>query len=283
MARLLRLQDYDRAIQSDNLDQVIGSNYTLLLDVEQAAQLTMIGHLKQRYQVNRIFANLSTFSLSATYKGLNLVEYTESTFSAITIYTTGQRVVYSGNIYSSIAGSVAHAFNVAEWTLLCVDKLLYYLTLPNPEFDITATYATGDVVWYNNYNYTCRQPITGILPTNTSYWTVTGAEYSVTNTYPTDLTKWTLGDNRNQEVVQNLLDITLYNLHCRINPRNVPDLRKERFDGNEPQQRGGAIGWLKNISSGKIYLDSPEILPEQGNSINWGNSNGSSTAPVNYY
>ena len=48
MARLLRLQDYDRAIQSDNLDQVIGSNYTLLLDVEQAAQLTMIGHLKQR-------------------------------------------------------------------------------------------------------------------------------------------------------------------------------------------------------------------------------------------
>jgi len=67
MARLLRLQDYDRAIQSDNLDQVIGSNYTLLLDVEQAAQLTMIGHLKQRYQVNRIFANLSTISISATY------------------------------------------------------------------------------------------------------------------------------------------------------------------------------------------------------------------------
>ena len=75
----------------------------------------------------------------------------------------------------------------------------------------------------------------------------------------------------------------MYNLHCRINPRNVPDLRKERFDGNEPQQRGGAIGWLKNISSGKIYLDSPEILPEQGNSINWGNANGNNIAPVNTY
>lgn len=282
MARLLRLQDYDRAIQSDNLDQVVGSNYNLLLDVEQAAQLTMIGHLKQRYQVNRIFANLSTFSLSATYKGTNLVEYTESAFSASTVYTINQRVVYNSNIYKSIAGSVAHAFNAAEWTLLCADKLLYYVTLPNPEFDITATYATNDVIWYNNYTYTCRQPITGILPTNTSYWTV-GSEYSVTNTYPTDATKWTLGDNRNQEVVQYLLDITLYNLHCRINPRNVPDLRKERFDGNEPQQRGGAIGWLKNVAGGKIYLDSPEVLPEQGNSINWGNSNGSSIAPVNYY
>ena len=282
MARLLRLQDYDRAIQSDNLDQVVGSNYNLLLDVEQAAQLTMIGHLKQRYQVNRIFANLSTFNLSATYKGTNLVEYTESAFSATTVYTIDQRVVYNSNIYKSIAGSVAHAFNSSEWTLLCADKLLYYVTLPNPEFDITATYATNDVIWYNNYTYTCRQPITGILPTNTSYWTV-GSEYSVTNTYPTDATKWTLGDNRNQEVVQYLLDITLYNLHCRINPRNVPDLRKERFDGNEPQQRGGAIGWLKNVAGGKIYLDSPEVLPEQGNSINWGNSNGYSIAPVNYY
>ena len=282
MARLLRLQDYDRAIQSDNLDQVVGSNYNLLLDVEQAAQLTMIGHLKQRYQVNRIFANLSTFSLSATYKGTNLVEYTESAFSASTVYTINQRVVYNSNIYKSIAGSVAHAFNAAEWTLLCADKLLYYVTLPNPEFDITATYATNDVVWYNNYTYTCRQPLTGILPTNISYWTAE-SEYSVTNIYPTDATKWTLGDNRNQEVVQYLLDITLYNLHCRINPRNVPDLRKERFDGNEPQQRGGAIGWLKNVAGGKIYLDSPEVLPEQGNSINWGNSNGSSIAPVNYY
>ena len=282
MARLLRLQDYERAIQSDNLDQVIGSNYSLLLDVEQAAQLTMIGHLKQRYQTSRIFQNLSTFSLSNTYKGTNLVEYTESTLSASTAYTTGQRVVYNGNIYSSIAGSVAHAFNIAEWTLLCEDKLLYYVTLPNPEFDIDTTYSTGDVVWYNDYTYTCRQPVTGILPNNTSYWTI-GTLYSITNIYPTDLTKWTLGDNRNQEIVQNLLDITLYNMHCRINPRNVPELRKERYDGNEPQQRGGAIGWLKNISKGSVYLDCPVVLPEQGNSINWGNSNGLNTAPVNYY
>jgi len=282
MARLLRLQDYDRAIQSDNLDQVVGANYTLLLDVEQAAQLTMIGHLKQRYQTNRIFQNLSTFSLSATYKGTNLVEYTESTFSASTVYTTGQRVVYNSNIYSSIAGSVAHAFNAAEWTLVCADKLLYYVTLPNNEYSIDNTYAIGDVVWYNDYTYTCLQPNTGILPTNSSYW-LAGTQYTITNTYPTDATKWTLGDNRNQEIVQNLLDITLYNLHCRINPRNVPDLRKERYDGNEPQQRGGAIGWLKHVSKGDVYLDCPVVLPEQGNSINWGNANGNSIAPINYY
>lgn len=282
MARLLRLKDYDRAIQSDNLAQVVGDNYTLLIDVEQSAQLTMIGHLKQRYQVNRIFQNLSTFNLSATYKGTNLVEYTETAFSATTIYTTGQRVVYNSNIYASIAGSTAHAFNVSEWTLICEDKLLYNVTLPYPEFNIETTYSTNDVVWFNDYTYICKQPLTGILPSNSSYWTI-GTLYSITNTYPTDATKWTLGDNRNQEIVQNLIDITLYNLHCRINPRNVPDLRKERYDGNEPQQRGGALGWLKNISKGNVYLDCPVVLPEQGNSISWGNSNGLSTAPINYY
>lgn len=282
MARLLRLADYERAIQSDNLAQIIESNYSLLIDVEQAGQLTMIGHLKQRYQVDRAFANTGSFNLALTYKGTNLVEYTELTFSASTVYTINQRVVYSGNIYKSIAGSAAHAFNVAEWTLLCADKLLYYVTLPNTEYSNDTTYSIGDIVWYKDYTYTCRTPITGILPTNTSYWTL-GSLYSITNIYPTDATKWTQADNRNQEIVQYLIDIVLYNVHCRINPRNIPDLRKERYDGNEPQQRGGAIGWLKNIASGKIFVDIPEILPEQGNSINWGNANGTTQSTVNTY
>jgi len=282
MARLLRLLDYERAIQSDNLAQIVESNYNLLIDVEQAAQLTMIGHLKQRYQVDKVFSNTYSFNIASTYKGNNLVEYTEPVFSATTVYITNQRVSYSGKIYKSIAGSVAHAFLLAEWEFVCNDKNLYYITLPNPEYNNSLTYAIGDIVFYNNYSYTCKQPISGILPTNTVYWTQ-GLEYSVTGILPTDATKWTLGDNRNQEIVQYLIDITLYNLHCRINPRNVPDLRKERYDGNIASQIGGAIGWLKNVSAGKIYVDIPEILPVQGNSITWGNANGVNTANINMY
>lgn len=282
MARLLRQLDYERAIASDNLDQVVGSNYNILIDVEQAAQLTMIGHLKQRYQTDKVFSNTSSFTLTATYKGNNLVEYTEATFSATTVYLTAQRVVYNGNIYSSIAGSAAHAFLLSEWTLICADKLLFYVTLPNTEYNNTTTYAVGDIVWYENITYTCNAPIIGILPTNTGYWT-TGSLYSITNIYPTDLTKWTQGDNRNQEIVMYLLYICLYNLHCRINPRNIPDLRKELYDGNIASQIGGAIGWLKNVAAGKISADIPEILPEQGLSITWGNSNGNNIAPINTY
>jgi hypothetical protein len=282
MARLLRLLDYERAIQSDNLAQIIESNYNLLIDVEQAAQLTMTGHLKQRYQVDKVFSNTYLFNIASTYKGNDLVEYTEPVFSATTVYIANERTSFSGNIYESIAGSVAHAFNPLEWTKICADKSLFYVTLPNPSYNNSLTYQIGDVVFYNDYTYTCLQPVSGILPTNTNYWLV-GASYSVTGILPTDISKWTLGDNRNQEIVQYLIDITLYNLHCRINPRNVPELRKERYDGNIASQIGGAIGWLKNVSAGKVYVDIPEILPSQGNSITWGNANGSSLATINMY
>lgn len=282
MARLLRLLDYERAIQSDNLAQIIESNYNLLIDVEQAAQLTMTGHLKQRYQVDKVFSNTYLFNIASTYKGNDLVEYTEPVFSATTVYIANERTSFSGNIYESIAGSVAHAFNPLEWTKIYADKSLYYVTLPNPSYNNSISYQIGDVVFYNDYTYTCLQPVSGILPTNTNYWLV-GTSYSVTGILPTDISKWTLGDNRNQEIVQYLIDITLYNLHCRINPRNVPELRKERYDGNIASQIGGAIGWLKNVSAGKVYVDIPEILPSQGNSITWGNANGSSLATINMY
>jgi hypothetical protein len=69
-----------------------------------------------------------------------------------------------------------------------------------------------------------------------------------------------------------LLDITLYHLHSRINPRNVPDLRKERYDGNSPTQSGGAIAFLKRVASGDVTADLPQILPQQGMSIRYGSA-----------
>jgi hypothetical protein len=282
MARLLRDLDYLRAIQADNLAQIIESNSQIQKDVEQAAQAEMIGYLVQRYKTDTVFSDTKVFSASATYSAKQLVEFTASAFSASIIYTTGQYVLQSGNIYKSIAGSVAHAFNVAEWTLICLDKTLYYVTLPQNEYLSTTTYTTGDQVWFENKVYTATVNIKGIDPTYSGYWG-TGTTYSITATYPDDATKFSLGDNRNALIVQYLLDITLYHLHSRINPRNVPDLRKERYNGNDPMDRGGAIGYLKSVASGSVNCDLPEIDPAQGNSIRWGNANGSTTRSSNMY
>jgi hypothetical protein len=56
-----------------------------------------------------------------------------------------------------------------------------------------------------------------------------------------------------------MIDITLYHLLSRM-PRNFSDIRKERYDGNSPNQNGGAIGWLKRVSKGEINADLPEIV-----------------------
>ena len=271
MARLLRDLDYLRVIQADNLAQIIESNQQTKLDVEQSAQSEMISYLKQRYIVDDIFTNTKSFDVSATYNGKQLVEWTADAFSETSTYSTGNLVTYNNYIYQSIAGSVAHAFNELEWTKICLDKSLFWVKLPNNEYSNTIAYSIGDIVYYNNIQYTCLVATIGILPTNTQFWQQ-GTAYTISGVLPNDTTKWEQGDNRNQQIVMYLMDITLYHLHSRINPRNTPDLRKERYDGNIANQSGGAIGWLKRVASGDITADLPQILPQQGMSIRYGSS-----------
>lgn len=83
--------------------------------------------------------------------------------------------------------------------------------------------------------------------------------------YVPDLTEWTVvasnywieGDNRNALVLQIMIDVVLYHILSRIQPRNIPDLRKERYDGNDPNQNSGAIGYLKRVQKGTVELDLP--------------------------
>jgi len=276
MGRLLRDTDYLKVIQADNLLQIIESNQQIKLDVEQAAQAEMKSYLAQRYLLNEIFTDTKTFDITATYNGKQLVEWTADTYDVTATYVTDDYVVYNGYIYKSIAGNAPHAFNANEWTQITADKSFYYVTLPYGEFSLSNNYVAGDKAYYNNYEYTCLKDCKNIPPTNDSFWSK-GSAYTLTSAYPDDDTKWTLGDNRNQQIILYLLDITLYHLHSRINPRNIPDLRKERYDGNNATQNGGAIAWLKRVASGDITADLPQIMPQQGMSIRYGSSTAKQT------
>ena len=64
-------------------------------------------------------------------------------------------------------------------------------------------------------------------------------------------------DERNPKIVQVVIDILLYHLHSRISPRNIPDHRRLRYDGDDPAQRGGAIGYLKQVQKGIITPNLP--------------------------
>ncbi|MEY2738674.1 MAG: hypothetical protein RL259_583 [Bacteroidota bacterium] len=77
------------------------------------------------------------------------------------------------------------------------------------------------------------------------------------------------GTNRNQMILSLTIDIVIYNLLSRVNNIDIPALRKERYDGNSPQQTGGAIGILKMIAKGTIEPDLP--LREDGQTDQTGN------------
>lgn len=76
-----------------------------------------------------------------------------------------------------------------------------------------------------------------------------------TNTLITDDIFWKEGDDRNQKLINICTIILLYENYTRLNGNDIPNWLAVRYDGNDPLQKGGAIGYLKNIQKGVVSLD----------------------------
>lgn len=235
----LRSKDYLKQIQTDNLNQIISNDSTILASAELEAQAEIISYLTQKYDVAREFRDTVAYDNSATYKADYLVEYNSE---------------------------------------------LYYLSLPYSEFNNDNYYKVGDQVFWKDKTYTCliatpildhetalqyqslnRLPQRNIFPDDPTdgktYWGA-GVSYSVSGIVPTDTTKWTKGDNRNAQIVMIMIDIALYHVHCRIAPRNIPQIRIDRYDM--------ALKWLRMAARGEITADIPVIQPKQGYRVRYG-------------
>lgn len=88
----------------------------------------------------------------------------------------------------------------------------------------TTAYVIGNIVTDDDgYVYTCILASTNNELTNTTYWSPMIAVVNSNATY------WNVAtDNRYPLFVELAMDMALYNLYARINPRNIPELRKER-------------------------------------------------------
>jgi phage gp36-like protein len=62
------------------------------------------------------------------------------------------------------------------------------------------------------------------------------------------------GSSRNAWIITLLVDMTLYHVHSRINPRQVPQLRMDRYDA--------AIEWLKSVAKGNLAPALPVLANE---------------------
>lgn len=127
------------------------------------------------------------------------------------------------------------------------------------EYDASTTYNSGDLITFPDVE---DEIYSAAYDTEGESQTV-GPGVSPVD----DPTKWVKGDPRNALIKMHLVDITLYHLHSRINPRNIPDFRVERYRD--------CIDWLKMVAAGKISTKLPIIEPEAdqiGLKIKW-NSN----------
>lgn len=73
------------------------------------------------------------------------------------------------------------------------------------------------------------------------------------------------GTDRNPLILMVTIDILLYHLHSRLNPRQIPEIRQKRYDE--------AKRMLEDIMKGLIEIDLPPRLNEENQAISklqWG-------------
>lgn len=285
--------DYRKSIQSDNLNQVIGSDQSILDDAVETAVEKAKSRLIQKYVVDREFADTPAWDKADTYKALDRVYLDPPAYNIGTIYVAGDYVtVTSGTppisiVYKSKAGSAAGAFNPAQWDKVGYRYAIYNAKLPKPEFNYKTVYKVGDQVFWKDKTYTCLIPSSStphelaiqyltyanipygnVFPDDPvvglQYWGA-GVAYSIAaNTDILDTTRWVAGDNRSKVVVRAVVSLALYYVHERISPRNIPDLRVKNYDD--------ALDELKDFAIGKdsTAINLVPIQPKQGNRIRWG-------------
>lgn len=276
--------DYLRQIQDVNLQQIITSNVSVRLGAELAAQAEAISYLRQKYNVTQEFTDTNKWGKSSTYKALNRVYLDAVQYAGANTYNIGDYVLNTGIVYVCNTNGTTGTFDVSKFNVVGNQYDIYYAITPVPIFNVYEFYKKDDVVFWNNHTYKClvqtktgshesdlqdhiysNIPLPNVFPDSTgasTSWQDLGAYNVASNTDINNTTYWSKSDNRDQQMVLYFVDITLYHLHARIAPRNIPQLRIDRYTN--------AINWLKMCATGDVTPALPVIQPKSGGRIRFG-------------
>lgn len=260
MGYILR-SDYKKIIQTDNLSQILGNDYSLLTSIEQMTETEVKSYLVQKYNIVDELRTMNLFSYYATYTSRDRIYLDGPVYSSTSTYAVHTLCVYNGIVYISIiAITTPESFNANHWYTLGQQYQAFYVdyVIGYSLYDYYTSYIVGDKVFYNGKNYTCTMANKGVTPSSSTQMWGTGTDDFVTGeTLIGGSGRLMEGDTRNQQLVTYMTDIALYHLHSRIAPRNIPDLRVKRYDDS--------IAWLKQCAKGDdITADLPKIQPIQG-------------------
>ena len=236
MNKFLVKYDFQTLIDEDKLNQVTDDNDRLLNDAMDASIEKVAGYIRHRYDYDQVFKVVQPYAAGTAFVEDDRVFWDATAWDADTVYT-------SGDIVSIDTGTESNE-----------DEKIYQAndTTVAGESPLT-TPAKWDLLADNNTFYTCIANSTGNLPTNETYFTA--------------------GDDRNPLIKEITCDIVLYNIHSKVSPRNIPDVRRVRYDGAGNLKEGdSAIATLMQIQKGIVTLDLPVITPtaQKNESIAYG-------------
>lgn len=279
--------DYNKQIQAANLQQVISNDQTILDSAQQAGEAEAKSYLRQKFDIATELAPTVPWDPTATYNAHDTIYLDADPFDPTAEYEVDALVLYTdGKVYiCTIAVTIPAAFDPTDWTVLGALNQIFYGSYPKPLFNYLAVYKVGAIVFWNNNTYIALQattvltqgaqfqnayisntPVVNVFPDDpvkgASYWGSPTVYVIEPGTLPTDDDFWTIGDNRDQQMVMYFIDLTLYHVHTRIAPQNIPKQRERRYDA--------AVRWLEKCAEGDVTPELPVLQPRQGGRIRFG-------------
>ena len=271
----LQIQDLSLSQLADEAERV---------EIQFIAQNEAISILRQKYDISMEFTDTTQWVGSNVYNATNRVYIDANAYVTSTSYAVGNYVVNEGNVYKCTTITTG-VFDPTKWSLIGAQYDLFYAKYPVPLFDVYGYYQVNDEVFWQGKKYKCKIqtqaishdtaiqyhlysniPLNNVFPTDTvagaKYWQVVSTYTVPANTDILDTDYWTKGDNRDQQMLLYFVDIALYHLHSRIAPRNIPQLRIDRYHS--------AIDWLKMCGKGEVTPNLPLIQPRSGSRIRFG-------------
>ena len=193
-------------------------------------------------------------------------------FTMKTYYSIGDKVFWKGKVYEALVPTPPQS-HIADLQAFTYDNIPFPNVLPDNA-------KNGKIYWGTGVDYKVTGlTINGVLPSVWSAGAYTIGQRVLYNGVIWEALKnnsiepskdiinwqpetWTFGDNRNAQIVECMVWITIRKLSPLISPRNIPPLWENKY--NE------CLTWLQMCAQGDVTLNAPEKQPLQGGRIRFG-------------
>jgi len=296
-------QDFTRLIQTDALNQIIGSNLDILDEEINAACELAKSMLRPRFDINTEFRETLAWDLGRSYYAGERYYLDAPVYQESDTYYYSMPCIQGTDFYICIVSETTGTFASGDWRKINKRYKLYYAKYPHPVFDYKAVYKIGDMVWWADKVYTALKPtvvenhasdlqyrnvenipIGNVFPDDAtnglSYWGAGTTYYVMASIAPDETDYYICGDNRDLRIKTACIDIALYELNARLAPANIPKVRMERAKGAEEERIAGdkgfiypitcALGYLQAVERGNVTPSLPLLQPDQGMRIRFG-------------